>query len=92
VALLLEVFVVSIIWMLRRLHVAADARREQVAIGIGARMGNGLLIVVLSWLVLGRGAPPEAALAFAAALTALFGLAFALLVARPEEAVIGYKG
>ena len=56
-------------------------------------MGNGLLIVVLSWLVLGgEGAPPETALAFAAALTALFGLGFAVLAARPEEAVIGYKG
>ena len=52
-----------------------------------------MLIVVLAWLVLeGQGAPPGTTLAFAAALTALFGLGFAVLVARPEEAVIGYKG
>ena len=91
--LLLQLFVVAIAWMLDRLRRARDARAEQVAIGIGARMGNGLLIVVLARLVLeGQGAPPGAALAFAAALTALFGLGFAVLVARPEEAVIGYKG
>ena len=92
-ALLLELFVLAIAAMLHRLRVGADGRAEQVAIGIGARMGNGLLIVVLAWLVLeGQGAPPGTTLAFAAALTALFGLGFAVLVARPEEAVIGYKG
>jgi 4-hydroxybenzoate polyprenyltransferase len=92
-ALLLELFVLAIAAMLYRLRVGADGRAEQVAIGIGARMGNGLLIVVLAWLVLeGQGAPPGTTLAFAAALTALFGLGFAVLVARPEEAVIGYKG
>lgn len=93
VTLLLELFVLAVASMLHRLRVSADGRAEQVAIGIGARMGNGLLITVLSWLLLtGQGAPPGTALAFAAAVTALFGLGFAVLVARPEEAVIGYKG
>ena len=58
--LLLELFVLAIAAMLHRLRIGADGRAEQVAIGIGARMGNGLLIVVLAWLVLdGQGAPPE---------------------------------
>jgi 4-hydroxybenzoate polyprenyltransferase len=92
-ALLLELFVLAIAFMLRQLRVARDGHSEQVAIGIGARLGNGLLITVLAWLVLrGEGAPPGTALAFAAALTTLFGLGCAVLVARPDEAVIGYKG
>jgi 4-hydroxybenzoate polyprenyltransferase len=93
VTALLELFVLAIASMLLRLRQADDGRAEQVAIGIGARMGNGLLIVVLSWLVLeGQGAPAGTVLAFAAALTALFGLGFVMLACRPEEAVIGYKG
>ncbi|MDP9242097.1 MAG: UbiA family prenyltransferase [Actinomycetota bacterium] len=46
-ALVVEAFIASIAIMLRRLRTADDPRQEQVAIGIGARMGNGLLIGVL---------------------------------------------
>jgi hypothetical protein len=90
---LLELFVLAIAAMLHRLRAGVDGRAEQVAIGIGARMGNGLLIVVLALLVLeGQGAPAGTTFAFTAALTALFGLGFVVLASRPEEAVIGYKG
>ncbi len=39
-------------WQLHCLRRDDDPRREQVAIGIGARMGNGLLICLLGWLLL----------------------------------------
>jgi hypothetical protein len=39
-------------WMLLTLRRAEVGRDEQVAIGIGARMGNGLLTSLLAWLVL----------------------------------------
>lgn len=90
---LAELFVLAIGTMLWVLYRAQEQRREQVAIGIGAKLGNGLLLMVLTWLVLVRqGAPPEHALALAGALTAAFAASFLVLVLRPEQAVIGYKG
>ena len=93
VGVLLELFVAAVGWMLLVLWRSELPRAEQVAIGIGARMGNGLLIVVLAWLVLsGAGATEPEAFGLSAALAAVFGLGFAALVRRPGEAVIGYKG
>jgi hypothetical protein len=68
-------------------------RDEQVAIGIGARMGNGLLTSVLAWLVLeSAGASAAERLFFVLALAGLFAASFAALVRRPDVVVIGYKG
>ena len=93
VGVLLELFVAAVGWMLLVLWRSELPRAEQVAIGIGARMGNGLLIVVLAWLVLsGAGATEPETFGLAAALAVVFGLGFAALVRRPGEAVIGYKG
>jgi hypothetical protein len=64
-----------------------------LAIGIGARTGNGVLLCVLTWLVLeGRGASIEEASLLTGAVCALFLLGFAALAVNPQEAVIGYKG
>ena len=66
VALALEAPVVGIAVFLHRLRTAEDARAEQIAIGLGARLGNGLLLGVLAWLVLGgEGASDGARAAFA---------------------------
>jgi 4-hydroxybenzoate polyprenyltransferase len=93
VALALETFFVGVALLLRRLHAAADGRDEQVGIGLGARLGNGVLLCVLAWLVLGGdGASDGARAAFAWALAALFGASVVALAARPERVVIGYKG
>ena len=55
--------------LLWRLRVATDDRAEQVAIGLGARLGNGVLLVALAWLVMrGAGASEEARTAFASLL------------------------
>jgi 4-hydroxybenzoate polyprenyltransferase len=93
VASLLEVYVAGAAAMLVSLARASDAHEEQVAIGIGAKAGNGILVSVLAWLALhAHGAPSGTSIAFLALLTVLFGSSYALLVARPEQAVIGYKG
>jgi 4-hydroxybenzoate polyprenyltransferase len=85
--------VLSIAWMLHSLWRADDPFAEQVAIGIGARMGNGLLLSVLAWFVIdGRGATVVETAVLTATVSVVFFLSFASLVARPGEAVIGYKG
>ena len=93
VAVLIELFVGAVGWQLRALWNAEGARAEQVAIGIGARVGNGLLIAVLGSLALrAQGATSGDQAAFALAMTALFGMGFWALASRPEEVLIGYKG
>jgi 4-hydroxybenzoate polyprenyltransferase len=90
---LIEVFFVAMASRLHALWVATDPRSEQVAIGLGAKLGNGLLIMVLGWLALSaHGAAMAERLLFAGSVTAVFGLVAAMLAARPERAVIGYKG
>jgi 4-hydroxybenzoate polyprenyltransferase len=92
-ALFAQPFLLSIAWMLWRLWRTDDPVGEQVAIGIGARMGNGLLLCILTWLtVRGEGATVTQASLLTAALSALFLFSFASLAARPGEAIIGYKG
>jgi len=92
-ALIIEVFVGAAGWQLLALWNAEGARAEQVAIGIGARVGNGLLIVVLGGLGLRhQGATAADQAVFALALAALFGVGFWSLASRPEEVLIGYKG
>jgi 4-hydroxybenzoate polyprenyltransferase len=86
-------FAAAIAWMLHRLVLAPAGREEQVAIGLGARMGNGLLVGVLVWLLLeAEGAPTGQRLLALALVTAAFGAGFLGLVRRPDEVVLGYKG
>jgi 4-hydroxybenzoate polyprenyltransferase len=86
-------FAAAIAWMLHRLLLAPAGREEQVAIGLGARMGNGLLVGVLVWLVLeGERAPAEQRLLALALVAAAFGTGFLALVRRPEDVILGYKG
>lgn len=93
IALVLQAFVAAIMLLLADLWRAGDPRAEQVAIGIGARLGNGLLLTALGLLVLrGQGAPPGERLLFAVAAAGLFAANAVALRTRPEEAVIGYKG
>jgi 4-hydroxybenzoate polyprenyltransferase len=92
-AVVLQLFVGAVAWMLGRLYAAETGRAEQVAIGIGARVGNGLLLTALGWLALAaHGAPRSDRLAFALLFTAVFGASYASLAARPDQVVLGYKG
>jgi len=66
---------------------------EQVAIGIGAKMGNGLLIALLGLLVLrDYGAGVNEQITLMVSISALYAYSFFVLVKSPENAVIGYKG
>ena len=92
-ALVVQPLVLAIAWMLQALRRAEDSRAEQVAIGIGARTGNGLLLCVLAGLVVraNGGSDLEAAL-LAAGVAAVFCLSFLALASRPDTVTIGYKG
>lgn len=92
VTVLLAGFVVAIASRLYALRRADNTRAEQLAIGIGARAGNGLLTTALAVLVLvDIGAPASDTFLIVAVITAAFGLDFAVLVRRPDLARIGYK-
>ena len=92
-AIATQPIIVAIAWMLWRLGRANDVQAEQVAIGLGARMGNGLLLCILAWsIVRGDGASTAEALAVTTTLEVIFLLSFGALAMRPHEAVIGYKG
>jgi 4-hydroxybenzoate polyprenyltransferase len=92
-ALLLQAFVLGIVAMLARLRAATDPREEQVAIGIGAKLGNGLLIGVLAWaLIEARGGDAGDAALLVAALTLAYAWAFVAALRSPGDVVIAYKG
>jgi 4-hydroxybenzoate polyprenyltransferase len=79
---LAQVFVLGIGWMLWRLWRADDPVAEQVAIGTGARVGNGLLLSMLAWLVTGGDAAATALVATAVLVS------FVPLAARPGDVVV----
>ena len=92
-AALLQPYVASIMLMLYRLSRVKGRRAEQLAIGVGARMGTGLLATLLGILVLANhGADLITQLAFSLALMAFFMLNFIDFLRHPDQAVIGYKG
>jgi 4-hydroxybenzoate polyprenyltransferase len=93
VALSMQCFVAAIGYMLWTLWRADESHSEQIAIGTGARVGNGLLILVLGLLILeARDASSQDEIFFALSITLLFALGFLALTSRPDQVVIGYKG
>jgi 4-hydroxybenzoate polyprenyltransferase len=93
VAALLQPYVASIMLMLYRLYRVNGRRDEQLAIGVGARMGNGLLATLLGILILANhGADWITQLTFSLALMAFYMLNFIDFLRHPDQAVIGYKG
>ena len=90
---ILEAYFLAIYIMGYRLWSAQDRQSEQVAIGIGAKMGNGLLITLLGILVLSEyDAPAEIQILFAGSMATVFLLNFVFLMVTPRYAVIGYRG
>ncbi|MDQ1641889.1 MAG: chlorophyll/bacteriochlorophyll a synthase [Actinomycetota bacterium] len=86
-------FVWAISTQLSALRGAGTPLAEQVAIGTGAKMGNGLLVCLLAWLLMGgNGATPTAQAVFVVALAGLYGSSYVVLSRRPAEVLIGYKG
>jgi 4-hydroxybenzoate polyprenyltransferase len=71
-AALLQLYIVSIMIMLYRLYRASSRKDEQLSIGVGAKMGNGLLVTLLGALILSnQGADWITQFIFGLALTAL---------------------
>ena len=92
-AALVQLYIVSIAIMLFRLYRARSSKDEQLSIGVGARMGNGLLVTLLGTLILSnQGADWTTQFIFGLALTALYTLNFIDFLRHPERAIIGYKG
>jgi len=92
-AALLQAYLASIAIMLYRLYQASGRKDEQLSIGVGARMGNGLLVTLLGALILSnQGADWITQFIVGLALTALYMLNFIEFLRHPERATIGYKG
>jgi 4-hydroxybenzoate polyprenyltransferase len=92
-AALLQLYIASIVTMLYRLYRASSRKDEQLSIGVGAKLGNGLLITLLGTLILSnQGADWITQFIFGLALTALYTLNFIDFLRHPEQATIGYKG
>jgi 4-hydroxybenzoate polyprenyltransferase len=83
----------GIVWMLLRLAVTEDERGEQVAIGIAARAGNGVLLGVLTILVLqGAHADERTTVVIVGSLLATIAVSFLIAALEPDRVRIGYKG
>lgn len=92
-AILVVAFLLSMALMLQRLRNAPMGRAEQLSIGVGAKMGNGLLIALLAVLALQESSAPVATqAAIALGITGLFFAGYISFWLHPEQAVIGYKG
>jgi 4-hydroxybenzoate polyprenyltransferase len=92
-AVLLQPYTVNIVIMLYRLYRMNSRKDEQLSIGVGAKMGNGLLLTLLGALILAnQGADWTTQLIFGLALTVLYTLNFIDFLRHPDRAVIGYKG
>ena len=93
VVTIVSVFAGTILWMLWRLWRASDPRDEQLAIGLGAKMGNGLLASTLAWLVLDADGAPEGVRVLVLAFLAVVYVSVLIrLHTRADQIEIAYKG
>jgi 4-hydroxybenzoate polyprenyltransferase len=89
----IESYFIGVGFQLYRLWVANDLVAERLAIAIGARMGNAVVLTLLGFLFLrASGAPnPEQAL-LVCVFALIFWFAFAYLSLKPQEAMAAYRG
>ena len=89
----IESYFAGIGFQLYRLWVANDLVAERVAIALGARMGNAVVLTLLGFLLLvsaGASGTEQALLVVVFAVA--FWFAFAYLTLRPQEALAAYRG
>jgi 4-hydroxybenzoate polyprenyltransferase len=92
--LVLESYFVGIAFQLYRLWKADESLAERLAIALGARMGNAVVLTLLGFLLLRTsGASAAEQAAFVVAVGCMFWFAFTYLTLRPREgALAGYRG
>jgi 4-hydroxybenzoate polyprenyltransferase len=89
----IESYFVAIAFQLYRLGLAAAFDDERVAIAMGARMGNAVVLTLLGFVVLrASGAAGAEQAFFVVALGLMFWFVFLYLSTRPHEAVAAYRG
>jgi 4-hydroxybenzoate polyprenyltransferase len=92
ISALFALYAAGIVWMLARLRATDDPKLEQVAIGLGARLGNGVLISLLAWLLLSaEGADTGTVILFETCLGLVYAASFLGPVRHPETVRIAYK-
>ena len=88
-----EAYFGGVLIQLHRLWRAQDAPTEQLAIAMGARMGNAVVLTLLgALLLLAAGAPPGQQAAFVVTLAVLFWAVYVYATARPEPTLAAYRG
>jgi 4-hydroxybenzoate polyprenyltransferase len=88
--LVIEAYFVAITVQLYRLWQAGESFDESVAIALGARMGNGVVMTLLgSLLLIGAGASEVAQASFVVAIAILFWFAY---LVRPQQSLAAYRG
>jgi len=88
-----EAYFGGIVVQLYRLWRTQDPAAERVAIALGARMGNAVVLTLLGCLLLiEAGAAAAEQAAFVVAFAGVFWGVFAYLSARPQQAIAAYRG
>jgi hypothetical protein len=88
-----EAYFVGIVVQLRLLWRRDDPAAERVAIALGARMGNAVVLTLLGCLLLlEANATAAEQAAFVIAFAGVFWGVFAYLTARPQQAIAAYRG
>jgi 4-hydroxybenzoate polyprenyltransferase len=89
----IESYFVAIAWQLYRLSQAGTPDDERMAIAMGARMGNAVVLTLLGFAVLqAAGAAAAEQALFIIAMALIFWFVFAYLSTRPQEALAAYRG
>ena len=90
----LESYFAGIAFQLYRLWFADESLAERLAIALGARMGNAVVLTLLGFLLLrASGAAPAEQAVFVVAVGGMFWFAFAYLtLGQREGALAGYRG
>jgi 4-hydroxybenzoate polyprenyltransferase len=91
-AVAIEAYFGGIVVQLYRLWRADDPAAERVAIALGARMGNAVVLTLLGCLLLEGQATAAEQAAFVVVFAGVFWGVFAYLTARPQQAIAAYRG
>jgi membrane protein CcdC involved in cytochrome C biogenesis len=89
----IESYFAGIAFQLYRLWMANDPVAEKLAIALGARMGNAVVLTLLGLLLLrASGASSAEQALLVGVFASMFWFAFAYLTLKPQEALAAYRG